>query len=249
MSAGAWLAGAAALLTLAAQGSAAQASAVPAPRAGASGFAPPEADMLLTRRLERPLSDGKAIITERTYQVRIVRADQGFRVEGRLIDIRVDAPPQLGALADIERRRLDPGMFPVMLDGEGLIVQAGDSASGGSLDQAGAVAAAQLDAAGVSGADRQDAQAFIARLRGSPARVEWPADVFRPAVGVRRHKRVLPLPGGETGEATIEVRGARGDGRGELASLERVVTTRIGESHQISREAWRLELSPAQLGR
>ena len=58
----------------------------PGPQAGAGMFNPPPSPMLLTRELRRSLSDGKEVISRRSYAVRFTpEAGGGYRVDGRLV--------------------------------------------------------------------------------------------------------------------------------------------------------------------
>ena len=65
-------------------------------------FAPPQSSLVLTRELRRPLADGKEVVTRRSYEIAIVHDGDGYRVDGRLIDVEVDAPPALRALSTLE---------------------------------------------------------------------------------------------------------------------------------------------------
>ena len=91
------------------------------PEPGAGMFNPPPGPMILTRELRRSLSDGKAIITRRSYEIRFAPERGGFRVDGRLVDVDVDVPPRLAPLALLERLRGDDGLFPIHLTTRGLI--------------------------------------------------------------------------------------------------------------------------------
>ena len=98
-----WLAGAAAIMPVGAAGAAEP----PAQAEQPAAFVPPDAPMVLTRSLRRSLPGGAEIRTSRSYSIRFVREADGYRVEGALIDVAVDAPPALAALATLERARGD----------------------------------------------------------------------------------------------------------------------------------------------
>ena len=68
-------------------------------------FAPPAEPMLYTRRLERQLPGGAAFTVSRSFEVRFLRNGEGYRVEGRQVDVEVEAPEVLAAFARIERER------------------------------------------------------------------------------------------------------------------------------------------------
>jgi hypothetical protein len=230
-----WLCGISALLV-------AGALSVPAASAQAlqASFTPPQAQLLLTRTLHRPLPDGKAIVTRRSYAVRIVRDGAGYRVDGTLVEARVEAPPALAALADIERRRPDNGNFPIMLDAKGLIVGGVGLQSDGSLDRAAVVAAEAVGGSGLPAIDMLQVQAFIKQLPSRAPRSAWPADVFHPAPGKRSEARTIPLTGGAVGQVTIEIEAQGPAQDGQIAMLSRVVTTDLAGDKRVTSEQWQL---------
>lgn len=212
----------------------------PAGVAGPGAFAPPRSQLLLTRTLHRPLPDGKAVVTRRSYEVRILRDGEGYRVEGRLVEAAVDAPPSLAALAEIERARPDSGLFPILLDAQGMIVGGGSVQPDGSLDRAAAIAVQRIGGSGLPALDMLQAQSFVNQLRSRTARSQWPADIFHPAPGKRVEARAVPMPGGGQGHVTIEIE-AHGAGAGGLiATLDRVVTSELAGDRRITREQWQL---------
>ena len=212
-------------------------------------FSPPRSPLLLTRTLYRPLTGGKAIVTRRTYSVHIVPDGSGYRVEGRLVEAKVDAPPSLAALADIERRRPDIGMFPIFLDARGQIVGGGTVSSDGSLGRAAVIAAEAIGGSGLPAIDMLQAQAFVKHLASRSPRSQWPADVFNPAPGKRDKARTIALPGGSEGHVTIEIASQRASRTGQLALLERVVTTDLAGDTRVTREQWELSRTPDEAGR
>ena len=239
-----WRLGTAAMLIMAAQGGVALAT---TPELAI--FSPPHAPLLLVRTLYRPLADGKAIVTRRSYAVRIVPDGTGFRVDGELIQATVDAPPKLSALAEIERQRPDIGMFPVLLDAQGQILGGGNVQSDGSLGRAAVVAAEAIGGSGLPAIDMLQAQAFVKHLAGRNPRSQWPADVFHPVPGKRDETRVIALPGGSDGHVTIAIISQGANRAGQLALLERVVTTDLSGDTRVTREQWQLSRLPSEAGR
>ena len=234
-----WLCGSSAMLVMAA---------LAVPGAGAASppaaFAPPQAQLLLTRTLHRPLPDGKAVVTRRSYAVRIIRDGAGYRVEGNLVEAIADAPPSLAALAEIERLRPDNGMFPILLDARGMIVGGGMVQPDGSLDRAAVIAAETIGGSGLPALDMLQAQAFVKQLRSRAARSQWPADIFHPAPGKRSETRNIALPGGGEGHVTVEIMAQGASKGGQLALLDRVVTTELAGDTRITREQWQLSQAP-----
>jgi hypothetical protein len=239
-----WLGGAAAMLMPAVLAGPALASAEPA-----AVFAPPQAPLLLTRTLQRPLPDGKAVVTRRAYAVRIVRDGAGYRVEGNLAETRVEAPPALAALAEIERHRNDTGLFPILLDANGMIVGGGSVQSDGSFDRAAIVAAQAIGGSGLPGLDMLQAQSFVQQLRTRAARSIWPADIFHPIPGKRSETRAIAMPDGGEGHVTIAIETKGAGSGGQLALLGRVVTTDLAGDTRTTREEWQLSRAHREAGR
>ena len=97
------------------------AAAVGAPTPGSVGrqFQPPEGPVIISRTVVRSLFDGKEVRVTRRYLVRFRREADGWRIEGESRDVTVDVPPSLAQFARLERNRLEPGFFPIMLDSDG----------------------------------------------------------------------------------------------------------------------------------
>ena len=179
-----WRSGTAAILAmLAMSGPGPAAAQVPAE------FDPPQSSLLLSRTLVRALADGKTITTHRNYEVRITRSGSGFQVDGRLVEIKVDAPPALQGLAELERSRPDNDLFPIMLDARGMIVSDMELSASPSVDRAVTMVNERIGGSGLAAIEMLQAQAFVARLREGRARSAWPKDVFRPAPGMRSETR------------------------------------------------------------
>ncbi len=157
-----------------------------------------------------------------------------------MVDVSVECPPSLQALAEIERSRPDTGMFPIRLDAAGMIAGGQPAAAGEAIDRAADLAARQIGASGLVAIDMLQAQAFIRQMRDRPAASQWPADLFRPGASHRSETREVPLPGGQTGHVTIEIAANSAGHGGLLASLERTVTTDLAGDKRVTREQWTL---------
>ena len=181
--------------------------------------------------------------------MRIVPDGAGYRVEGELVQATIEAPPSLGALAEIERRRPDTGMFPILLDAQGQILGGGNVRSDGSLVRAAVIAAEAIGASGLPAIDMLQAQAFVKHLSGRNPRSQWPADVFNPVAGKRDEARVIALPGGDEGHVTIEIASQGKNRSGQLTLLERVVTTDLAGDTRVTREQWQLSKPPSDASR
>lgn len=212
----------------------------PAAAQAARDFNPPQSSLLLSRTFVRALPDGKTITTQRNYEVRITRSGAGFQVDGRLVEVKVDAPPSLQGLAELERRRPDIRLFPFALDPDGMIVGNMDLVSSPSVDTAVTQVSERIGGTGLAALDMLQAQAFVARIREGGARSAWPKDVFHPAPGMRSEARSLSLPGGGEGQVLIELVGQGAGPGGQVAVLSRVVTTNLGGDKRTTQERWQI---------
>jgi len=89
--------------------------------AASDAFAPPSTPLILTRTLYRDLPGGGKIVVTRQYAVQFSTDGDGYRLDGQLLDTMVQVPERLSALAEVERKRPDSGLFPAYLDRNGLI--------------------------------------------------------------------------------------------------------------------------------
>lgn len=232
------LAGAAALLPLAAvQASADRLTESPAPR-----FSPTSAPLILTRTLYRSLADGKQVVVTRRFAIHITPVGNGFQVDGEQIDAAVDAPPALRGLADLERKRVETGLFPVRLDERGMVREGSPAPDPTARTAAARSARALIQKAPTAAHDGERRAALgqvVAAYRDSP----WPTFLFNPGSALRRETRKVALPDGSEGEVEVrvEVHGLMDCGLPQ--ALERVITTRLGGTSRESREVW--SIAPA----
>ena len=204
-----------------------------------SGFSPAAEPMVLTRALRRPLPGGAEVSTRRSYEIRFVRDGQGYRIDGELIDVSIDAPPAYEALAALERARPDTGMFPMHIDAGGRLVAAPSQHQAQFAQKAGQLAQSRVPAT-LSPDESRNALAFIGQVSASPSQTAWPDDLFRPSPGKHVDTHVVPLPGGKTGEVAIEIEASVEPGSGLVTTLRRNVTTRLGDTLRQTIETWTL---------
>lgn len=208
--------------------------------AAGSRFPAPAVPMRLVREWRRDLPDGQQIVSRRTYAVHFVAEGDGFRLDGRLLSVEVEAPAKLAALARIEQARPDAGLFPIRLDAHGAIAGATGLAHAPSRAEAGAVVAGMLDRLRDARAEHDEGSTFVQQWQASAPAAHWPADLFRPEPGERRETRTIALPDGEMGAIEV-VTAAQCDGTsGLLARFERTVVTRSGGQQRTTRERWEL---------
>ncbi|WP_209349044.1 hypothetical protein [Pontixanthobacter sp. CEM42] len=209
----------------------------------AQKFAPPTGPMRFSRRLVRNLTDGKQIIVERTWKVLFAPAGQGFMLDGEQISVEVSAPPGLEALADLERRKREIGLFPLMLTSDGVIMgNSGSVAQKSVIDRAIELASQEVAARASSEADRKASREFLRALQSSAEKAtsRLPRDLFQPQQMSAVDERTLPLPDGTKGTVLIEFSAEISAQTGLMQKASRMVTTRIGDSERTSAEKWSL---------
>ena len=205
-------------------------------------FVPPAGEFVLARSLVRELSDGKQIVITRRYRIRFVPIAGGYRVEGDLLDVTVEAPPILANLADLERRRADPGLFPMDLGNDGLLRGQGSPPLDPALRaEAQAQAGALLMPRADTMAGRAEVGRVIDKLTRGGATSAWPADLFNANPGERRLERQVNLSDGRTGAVEVVVQVDTLLPCGLPRRFERTVTTQLPGSRTVSHEVFTFE--------
>lgn len=210
--------------------------------AQAAAFAPPAGPMVLTREVRKTFGDGQVFVSRRRYAVRFAPQGEGWTLDGTLIASEVEAPPGVPPqLAELERNRRDDGLFPMHLDGAGMIVDQPGSSDPVTSGRALAAVGTALAGSNLSAADRQAASAFAASLHAQAraAGGNWPPDLFRPRRGLSSETRTMPAGGGAQGRVTIAITAGTGSG-GLMERLERRVVTEAGGTSRLSVETWTL---------
>lgn len=225
-------AGAAVLLPLACVAAAAQAPTAPADTA----FSPPDTPLILTRTLYRQMVGGAQVVATRRYKVRFLPEDNGFRLDGELIDVELSAPPELAKFVAIERQRPDMALFPTRLDAQGMIrsmpTQTLDTATRQAMDNL-------IRDAAATPAEKQAlesaAQVIVAAAEGGTT---WPVYLFNPGAKEHLERRAITLADGSQGQIEVLVRATGLMASGLPQRIERTVTTRLGGTERTAREVW-----------
>ena len=221
-----------ALLPLLAFGQAAQAVEVPA----LPLIAPPPRPMVYRRTLERPLSGGAMFRVTRDFAVRFEEAGAGFVVTGTQLSAEVAAPANLTELAALERQRVEAGIFPLLLNASGQIIDG----QGPALDDD--VARMLADIRHRLAADGAEAGALIEAIHQAGTRLtaQLPHDLFAPHQGPREAREVITLPWGDQGEVVTMFDAACDPRTHLMRSARREVVTRLGGDERRSAEFWEL---------
>jgi len=197
---------------------------------------------LLSRLIERQLSDGNFISVSRTWEVQFHARPSGYEVVGKQIDVGVKAPESLAELAQLEKRRTSV-LLPIEITARGLISSTGSADADEDLANAVAVAKEIMVQAGASQTEQNQARQFMNQLQGAahPLLDNLPPDLFFPSDEKVEKTDTVQLPDGTYGRFHLEYWGKTQDGSSLLHTAQRIITTTIGQSSRISRETWMLK--------
>ncbi len=217
-------------------------------RPGAATFSPPAAPMIMTRTLVRTMADGKQVIVTRRFAIRFTPEGDGYRLDGEQIGAEVAAPPSLASLAEIERKRVERGLFPARLDANGMMRQIGSAQDPAANRAAIAQGNLIISAAAIPLDAKRDRSVVLGEVASSGAATAWPVFLFNPGPRDRVERRKLTLASGAEGEVEVRVSVQGLMSCGLPLAIERTVTTRLAGTTRVSREVWTFAVDPARLG-
>lgn len=214
----------------------------PAAARSAPHFAPPDGPMLYVRRVRRGMPGGASFLIERSFAVRFIGQEQGFRLEGEQVGVTVEAPDQLAEFAKIERARRETALFPLTLDLQGRIFGAAPPVDASYLGALVREATVQIERSAVPADARAELLRFVSALHQSTSKLvsELPQDLFAPAQPERLTVRQVTLPGGEQGEVTVRFTALADLSTGVMRQAEREVVTELEGDSRSTLETWRL---------
>lgn len=212
---------------------------------GAATFSPPAAPMIMTRTLVRTMADGKQVIVTRRFAIRFTPEGDGYRLDGEQVGAEVSAPPSLASLAEIERKRVERGLFPARLDANGMIRQIGSAQDPAVTHAAIALGNRIISAAAIPPDAKRDRSAVLGQVANSGATTAWPVFLFNPGPRDRVERRKLTLASGTEGEVEVRVSVQGLMSCGLPLAIERTVTTRLAGTNRVSREVWTFAFDPA----
>jgi len=209
-------------------------------------FDPPATPMLYTRRLQRELKDGKLFVVTRSFAIRFERADDGYRVMGEQVGVEVDAPPQLARFVQMERERVEQGLFPLQLTTAGLIVGLKDVEQAPQLDDAIAQVLTTIAEVVKPPEDAAQLARFAQAIHENALLLltTLPPDLFAPERAHHQESRTLNLPDGSEGVVTASYTMARAPETGLLTEAQREIITEVAGHHKRTVESWTLQPLP-----
>lgn len=202
----------------------------------AKRIAPPVGEMTYRRIVERELTGGALLRVTRDFAVQFESVGRGFRIRGRQIQAHVEAPDNLAQLAALEEQRVELGIFPLLLDGAGQIVDGNDDLPNAQISAAVAEVQRRL------GDDAAEAGTLVEALHsaGLQLTAELPHDLFSPPEGTREERAQVTLPWGESGEVATRFEATCDPQTMLMRSASRQVITRMGLDERRSGEHWEL---------
>lgn len=200
----------------------------------------PEGPHILSRRIERSLSDGEWISVDRSWQVEFSRQAQGISISGQQVDVEIKAPTSLAPIAAIEQARSTAEMWPMLLNASGMLFGAGVGISERDLSAAVEAAQSLLAERPAPASVRAQRLHYLASMQraGSSLLDQLPDDLFFPTIGPMHAVRPVELPGGMTGEFELSYSAVAVPEKGWLDRAQREVITRLAGTQKIAREHW-----------
>lgn len=203
----------------------------------------PQGAMVLTRKLERQLIDKRTISVTRKWLIQFGKHSGGISINGHQIDAVVDAPSQLAALADIERKRSTDGMFPILLAADGRIIAAGHQEAQADVTRAVRSAETYIAREWSNEGQRLAAKQVLSQLQMASSSLfdNLPPDLFFPNGKPVQNIQPVNLPDGSTGQFELHYEATPATSGSWLHHASRKIVTRLGDSSRLSLEIWSLE--------
>ena len=202
-----------------------------------AAISPPACDMIYRRVLQRQLPDGAQITTSRDFRVRFSpMAQGGFMVQGEQVAARVTAPQHLAALARLEEQRVEAGIFPLLLDPGGHIVEGVETPA--SNEVATALEEVRRRFADHGGEARELLEALHAS--GAQLTAQLPHDLFAPVRDEVEQRETIVLPWGDEGEVALRFTASRAPDTGLMRVASREVQTSLAGDRRHTSEHWDL---------
>lgn len=212
-------------------------------RAVGALIAPPAGAMRFERAIIRQLAGGAVIAVTRRFEIGFRQFADGYMIEGTQTGVDVDAPANLAAFADLERARVETGLFPITLDPFGQILSEDPSPGrAGEVERAFAEALQQISSQSIAVGERSELQQFVSALHqaGNMLMADLPLDLFAPAESEREENRTVPLPTGDVGRVISRFDAERDAQTGLMRRASREVLTEIEGDRRHTIERWNL---------
>lgn len=204
-------------------------------------FQPPSTPVTITRTLYRPLADGEQIIVRRRYEVRFSLSEDGYQLDGRLMGTSVDSPARLASLAELEKARPDTGLFPILLDQNGMILTTDTVVADRRETQQAMADARTLLAASLPAKRQHETAIALTAIAEAMADSSWPPFLFNPGPDERSAVHNVTMADGSIGQVKVTIRSEQLAPGNLPQRIERTITTRLLETERSTREVWTLD--------
>ncbi|MXO60462.1 hypothetical protein GRI89_13030 [Altererythrobacter salegens] len=210
--------------------------------ASPGGFRPPVTPLRYTRRIVRELAGGYSFAATRSFAVTFASRGSGFVLDGSQIAVDVSAPERIAALAEIERQRIETGLFPIVLDAGGMIAGGPEQRLSAELDRAVAEARRLLADKERDEGEQAAAEQFVQMVHrvGIGLGAQLPRDLFAPAEGERVDRQAIALPNDESGEVTVTFSAESDPFTRLMRRAQRDIVTTVEGDSRTTREDWTL---------
>lgn len=201
--------------------------------ADGSAIAPPSCDMIYRRTVMRTLPGGIGLTATRDFRVRFNARDAGYLVDGAQVAARVEAPTNLAALARLEEQRVEQGVFPLVLDRSGRIVDGLAVPRDLNVPEALEDVRRRFEDHGAEVSQLLDALS-------ASITAYLPLDLFAPRQDEQEQRQEITLPWGQTGEVLVRFSATRSAETGLMRLATRDVVTMLEGEERRSAERWEL---------
>lgn len=208
----------------------------------ARSIRPPAYPMIYSRSLQRELPGGAMFEVSRRFAVQFKPDNGGFSIWGEQVSAEVDAPDSLSVLADLERQRIENGLFPLQLDSSGQIISGAVTDDATRVEMALQEVSLQIATLERAADEKAELQQFVNAVQQAGARLttHLPPDLFAPVQTEREANRALVLPGGTAGQINTRFQAAKDADTGLMQHAVREVLTSLDGQQRRIVERWTL---------
>ncbi|GAA0265999.1 hypothetical protein GCM10009127_01740 [Alteraurantiacibacter aestuarii] len=195
--------------------------------------------MVYTRKLQRQMVGGAMLEVTRNFNVHFEPFGAGYRLEGTQLSASVAAPSRIAEFARLEEQRVETGVFPLLLDRMGQIVDGAGPHESHEIEEALAGLNREYER---NGPDGQELDLLVEALHQAGARMtsQLPRDIFAPVETTREQQQEIALPWGESGAVTTRFVAVCDPQTGLMHEASREVVTDLAGDQRRTVESWRL---------
>lgn len=206
-------------------------------------IAPPATQLIFSRQIDRDLRGEATLSVKREYTIAFARFAGGFVVDGAQTGVEIVAPPKLEPFAQLERQRVDVGLFPLWLSPFGKILPEQPLSEGEEpMGEAVAEARRQIATQTMPEDERSELSELFATIDEAGLRMtaRMPNDLFAPSASAQIDEHAVTLASGDQGKIITNFSGERDMASGLMRRAAREVVTEIGADRRRTLETWEM---------